>query len=162
MVNTRSSHPNSDPNPNESYKDRHIKKVVNYEQESSNDSFGNSKAPSHNHRILRKRTTPNYRNAFDYMDEDDDEEEPIGRRRRRETRRNVRTLVDTSNSASPTTNRLTNGVRSSNLSMYDRVKNRRKSIDPDIYSEEHEENDDNEQQQEQNDQNNDNDTKKNK
>ncbi|CAF0758690.1 unnamed protein product [Rotaria sordida] len=160
MVNTRSSHPNSDPNPNESYKDRHIKKVVNYEQESSNDSFGNSKAPSHNHRILRKRTTPNYRNAFDYMDEDDDEEEPIGRRRRRETRRNVRTLVDTSNSASPTTNRLTNGVRSSNLSMYDRVKNRRKSIDPDIYSEEHEENDDNEQQQEQNDQNNDNDTKK--
>ncbi|CAF3345702.1 unnamed protein product [Rotaria sp. Silwood1] len=162
MVNTRSSHPNSDQNTNESYKDRHIKKVVNYEQESSNDSFGNSKAPSHSHRTLRKRTTPNYRNAFDYIDEDDDEEEPIGRRRRRETRRNVRTLIDTSNSESPTTGRLPHGVRTSNLSMYDRVKNRRKSIDPDIYSEEREENDDHEQQQEQNDQNNenDNDTKK--
>ncbi|CAF3889143.1 unnamed protein product [Rotaria sp. Silwood2] len=157
MVNTRSSHPNSDQHTNESYKDRHIKKVVNYEQESSNDSFGNSKAPSHNHRILRKRTTPNYRNAFEYVDEDDDDEEPIRRRRRREPRRNVRTLIDTSNSASPTTGRLPNGVRSSNMSMYDRVKSRRKSIDPDIYSEEREENDDHEQQQEQTDQNNEND-----
>jgi hypothetical protein len=41
--------------------------------------------------------------------------------------------------------------------MYDRVKNRRKSTDPDVYSEEREENDDNEQQEEQNDQNNEND-----
>ena len=31
--------------------------------------------------------------------------------------------------------------------MYDRVKNRRKSMDPDIYSEEREENDDNDQQE---------------
>jgi hypothetical protein len=60
----------------------------------------------------------------------DEEEEPMGRRRRRrESRRNgkekrtflirykffsilARTLVDTSNSASPTTGRLPNGVRS--------------------------------------------------
>ncbi|CAF1252696.1 unnamed protein product [Adineta steineri] len=165
MVNTRSSHPNGDTNTNDSYKERHIKKVVNYEQESSNDSFGNSKGPSHYHRILRKRTNPTYQNSFDYMDDDDEEEETIGRRRRRESRRNVRTLVDTSNSGSPTTGRLTNGTRSErNLSMYDRVKARRKSNDPDIYSEDREENDVNEQQEEQNDQNNenDNDTKKSK
>lgn len=60
----------------------------------------------------------------------DDDDEPIGRRRRRETRRNgrlkrlfsieienffsllARTLVDTSNSGSPTTGRLPHGVRS--------------------------------------------------
>ena len=84
-----------------------------------------------------------------------------------------RTLVDTSNSASPTTGRLQNGVRSvskkinefskqkflfqSSMSMYDRVKNRRKSMDPDVYSEEREENDDNEQPEGGNDQNNEND-----
>jgi hypothetical protein len=43
--------------------------------------------------------------------------------------------------------------------MYDRVKSRRKSTDPDIYSEE---NDDNEQAEEQNDQNNENDNDTNK
>ena len=60
----------------------------------------------------------------------DEEDEPIGRRRRRESRRNGeekrrsfllhsksfsftgRTLVDTSNSGSPTTGRLSHGVRS--------------------------------------------------
>ena len=48
--------------------------------------------------------------------------------------------------------------------MYDRVKNRRKSIDPDIYSEEREENDDHEPLEEPADQNNENDneTKKSK
>ncbi|CAF4234630.1 unnamed protein product, partial [Rotaria socialis] len=160
MVSTRSSHPNGDQNTNESYKDRHIKKVVNYEQDSSNDSFGNSKAPSRTRRILRKRTVPNYRNAFDYMDEDDDHDEPIGRRRRRDTRRNARTLIDRSNSGSPTTGRFPKKARSSNLSMYDRVKNRRKSMDPDVYSEEREENDNNEQQQEEHDQNNENDNER--
>ncbi|CAF5088183.1 unnamed protein product, partial [Rotaria socialis] len=40
-----------------------------------------------------KRTVPNYRNAFDYMDEDDDHDEPIGRRRRRDTRRNGKTQI---------------------------------------------------------------------
>ncbi|UJR16075.1 hypothetical protein I4U23_002988 [Adineta vaga] len=155
MVNTRSSHPNGDTNTNDSYKDRHIKKVVNYEQESSNDSFGNSKGPSHYHRVLRKRTNPNYQNTFDYIDDDDEEEEePMSRRQRRDSRRNVRTLIDTSNSGSPTTGRLPNGVRSSTLSMYDRVKNRRKSIDPDVYSEEH---DDNEQTEEATNHNNEND-----
>lgn len=63
----------------------------------------------------------------------DEEEEPITRRRRRDTRRNgkkkrmvflisnyelpallVRTLVDTSNSASPTTGRLPTNARSVN------------------------------------------------
>ncbi len=50
------------------------------------------------------------------------------------------------------------------MSMYDRVKSRRKSMDPDIYSEEREDNDDNDQQEERNDQNNENDneTKKSK
>jgi len=149
MVNTRSSHPNGDANATESFKDRHIKKIVNYDHESSNDSFGNSKGPSHFHRVLRKRTHANYQNAFDYLDDEDDDEEPMNRRRRRgETRRNARTLIDTSNSGSPTAGRLVHNVRSTNMSMYDRVKNRRKSTDADIYSEDHEENPENDEQDE--------------